>query len=55
MATINDIASMRLLRAASEVLQEHWGDGDDPLAWKGVGWSKQGRVTVLNFAGNAVS
>ena len=48
-----DVASMHLLRAASEVLQKNWGDGDDPRAWKGVEWSEQGRVTVLNFAGNA--
>ena len=41
MATINDVAAMHLLRAASEVLQKHWGDGDDPLAWKGVEWSEQ--------------
>ena len=53
MATINDVAAMHLLRAASEVLQKHWGDGDDPLAWKGVEWSEQGRVTGLIFAGNA--
>ena len=53
MATVNDIASMLRLRAASEVLQKRWGDGDDPRAWKGVEWSEQGRVTGLNFAGNA--
>ena len=42
---------MLRLRAASEALQKHWGDGDDPKVWKGVEWSEQGRVVVLNLQG----
>ena len=50
-AAIDDVAAMLRLRAASKALQKHWGDGDDPQVWKGVEWSEQGRVVVLNLQG----
>lgn len=47
----DDTAAMLRLRAASEALKKHWGDGDDPKVWRGVTWSEQGRVVVLNLQG----
>ena len=51
-AAIDDVAAMLRLRAASKALQKHWGDGDDPRVWKGVGWSEQGRVVFSTSKGS---